>query len=153
MWVPSPMAEMRKLTGFPLPNGGNGIVSPVYIDNFVDVMMLAVESPDAVGQVLNITDGIGVRCGEFFGRVAAMCDGTIRTMPIGVAVPAADLVGGLLRRLGQKADLSAGTMWLLNRPGNYSIAKAQKLLGYQPLVSVDDGMGRVQAWLQTENVV
>ena len=42
MWVRSPIAEMGKRTGFPLPNGGNGIFSPVYIDNFVDGLALAV---------------------------------------------------------------------------------------------------------------
>ncbi|WP_273735940.1 NAD-dependent epimerase/dehydratase family protein [Mycolicibacterium septicum] len=153
VWVRSPIAEMRKLTGFPLPNGGNGIFSPVYIDNFVDGMVLVVASEEAVGQVLNITDGIGVRCGEFFGRMAAMCDGTIRTMPIGVAAPAADVLGAILRRLGQKSDLSAGTMWLLNRPGTYSIDKAQSVLGYQPLVSVDEGMNRIEEWLTAENLI
>ncbi len=153
VWVRSPIAEMRKATGFPLPNGANGIFSPVYIDNFVDGLVLAVASQDAVGQVLNITDGVGVRCGEFFGRVAAMCHGTIRTMPIGVAAPAADIVGAVLRRLGQKTDLSAGTMWLLNRPGTYSIDKARKLLGYQPLVSVNEGMDCVEAWLRSENLI
>jgi 2-alkyl-3-oxoalkanoate reductase len=47
VWVRSPIAEMRKKTGFPLPNGGNGIFSPVYIDNFVDGMVVAVSSRDA----------------------------------------------------------------------------------------------------------
>lgn len=153
VWVRSPIAEMRKLTGFPLPDGGNGIFSPVYIDNFVDGLVLTVASQDAVGQVLIITDGIGVRCGEFFGRMAAMCHGRIPTMPIGVAAPAADVLGAVLRRLGQKTDLSAGNMWMLNRPGTYSIDKAKKLLGYQPLVSFDEGMANVESWLRAENLI
>ncbi|QQW36291.1 NAD-dependent epimerase/dehydratase family protein [Mycobacterium marinum] len=153
VWVRSPIAEMRKRTGFPLPNGGNGIFSPVYIDNFVDGMVLAVSSDDAVGQVFNITDGKGVRCADFFGRMARMSDGTIHTLPIRVAAPAAELLGSLLRRLGQKTDLSAGTMWLLNRPGTYSIEKAQKMLGYQPRVSIEEGMARVQEWARAERLI
>ena len=153
VWVRSPIAEMRKKTGFPLPNGGNGIFSPVYIDNFVDGMVLAVSSRDAVGQVFNISDGQGVRCADFFGRMAAMSGGRIRTMPISLAAPAAELLGSLLRRLGHQTDLSAGTMWLLNRPGTYSIEKAEKMLGYQPLVSIDEGMARVDDWLRAEGLV
>jgi nucleoside-diphosphate-sugar epimerase len=152
VWVRSPIAEMRKPTGFPLPNGGNGIFSPVYIDNFVDGLALAVASDDAVGQVFNISDGMGVRCADFFGRMATMCDGTIRTLPMAIAAPAADLLGTLLRRLGQRTDLSAGTMGLLNRPGTYSIEKAQKVLGHQPLVTLDEGMARVEQWARTDNL-
>lgn len=153
VWVRSPIAEMRKPTGFPLPNGGNGIFSPVYIDNFVDGMVLAVSSGDAVGQVFIITDGRGVRCADFFGRMATMSGGRIRTLPVSVAAPAADVVGSLLRRLGQKSDLSGHTMWYLARRGTYSIAKAQKMLGYQPLVSIDEGMARVEDWLRAEGLV
>jgi 2-alkyl-3-oxoalkanoate reductase len=101
---------MRKATGFPLPNGGNGSFSPVYIDNFVDGMVLAVSSGDAVGQVFNISDGQGVRCGDFFGQLATMSGGKLRTIPMSVAAPAAEVLGSVLRRLGQKTDLSAGAI-------------------------------------------
>ncbi|KXF51973.1 dehydrogenase [Rhodococcus sp. SC4] len=153
VWVRSPIAEMRKPTGFPLPDRGNGIFSPVYIDNFVDAVVLVLDSEQAVGQLFNITDGIGIRCADFFGRLAQMSRGTIRTLPMPVAAPLADLLGGLLRRVGQSSDLCAGTMWLLNRPGTYSIEKAQKMLGYQPLISVDEGMARVEAWARAEGVI
>lgn len=146
VWVRSPIAEMLKPTGFPLPSGGNGIFSPVYIDNFVDGMVLTIASDRAAGQVFTITDGVGVRCADFFGHLAEMSGGTIRTLPMSVAAPLADVLGGLLRRLGQPSDLCAGTMWLLNRPGTYSIGKAREVLGYEPLVSIDEGMNRVQEW-------
>ena len=153
VWVRVPLEEMAKPTGFPIPDGGRGIFSPVYIDNFVDGLVLVVASDDAVGHVLNITDGVGVRCGEFFGRMAAMCGGTIRAVPMSVAAPAAEVLGRLMRRLGHQTDLSGGTMWLLNRPGTYSIEKAEKLLGYQPIVSIDEGMARVEEWARTEELI
>ncbi|BBY45215.1 NAD-dependent epimerase/dehydratase family protein [Mycolicibacterium celeriflavum] len=153
VWVRSPIAEMRKPTGFPLPDSGNGIFSPVYIDNFVDGLVLVIASDESVGQVFNIGDGVGVRCADFFGRLATMSGGTVRTLPMAVAAPLADAVGSVLRRLGQKTDLSAGTMWLLNRPGTYSIEKAQKMLGYRPLVSMDEGMERVAEWVRAEGLV
>lgn len=153
VWVHSPIAEMRKPTGFPLPSGGNGIFSPVYIDNFVDGMVLAITSEKAAGQVFTITDGVGVRCADFFGHLAEMSGGTIRTLPMSVASPLADMLGGLLRRFGQSSDLCAGTMWLLNRPGTYSIGKAREVLGYEPLVSVDEGMSRVRVWARGTGLI
>src|SRR5262245_43848950 len=52
---------------------------------------------------------------------------------------------------GKKAT-SAGAMWLLNRPAAYSIEKAQKMLGYQPVVSIDEGMACVEHWLRSEGL-
>ena len=144
VWVRSPLAELQKPTGLPLPNGGNGIFSPVCIDNFVDGLVLSLADDAAIGQVFIISDGVGVRCADFFGRMAAACDGTIRTLPMTIAAPTAQVLGKLLRRFGQDTDLSAGTMGLLNRPGTYAIGKARKVLGYRPLVSIDEGMQRVE---------
>ncbi|HEY5857981.1 MAG TPA: NAD(P)-dependent oxidoreductase [Aldersonia sp.] len=153
VWVRAPFVEMRKPTGWPLPERGNGIFSPVYIDNFVDGMVLVLAADDSVGQVFNIVDGEGVRCADFFGRLAQMSGGTIRTLPISIAAPLADGLGSLLRRLGQKSDLSAGTMHLLNRPGTYSIEKIQTTLGYQPLVTMGEGMARVQEWARAQGLI
>ncbi|MCH9668265.1 MAG: NAD(P)-dependent oxidoreductase [Actinomycetia bacterium] len=153
VWVRSPIIEMRKKVGFPLPNGGNGIFSPVYIDNFVDGMVLAVAAEETIGHVITLSDGEGVRCADFFGHLAKMSGGTIRTLPIQVAAPLADAVGSVLRRLGQRTDLCAGTMWLLNRPGTYSIDKARRMLGFHPLVSIDEGMAQVAEWVRAEGLV
>ena len=153
VWVRSPLAELQKQTGLPLPNRGNGIFSPVYIDNFVDGLVLSLADDAAIGQVFIISDGVGIRCADFFGRMAAMCNGTIRTLPMTIAAPTAQVLGKLLRRFGQDTDLSAGTMGLLNRPGTYAIGKARKVLGYRPLVSIDEGMQRVEKWARAEGVI
>lgn len=153
VWVRSPLTEMRKATGFPLPDSGNGIFSPVYIDNFVDGLVLVLASDRSAGQIYNITDGIGVRCADFFGELARMSNGTLRTLPMGVAAPLADIAGAILRRFGQATDLSAGTMELLNRPGTYSIDKIQTSLGYRPRVGLDEGMARVRDWARATGLI
>lgn len=125
VWVRWPMAEMRKPFGFPLPNGGSGVFSPTYIDNFVDAMVLVLASEESVGQVFNITDGRDVSCADFFGRLAAMCNGTLRTMPMAIAAPLTDTVGaGCCAGSGQQTHLNA--RWLLNRHGGYSTEKIQE---------------------------
>lgn len=82
-----------------------------------------------------------------------MSGGTIRTLPMSVAAPLAGVLGNVLRRVGQKSDLCEGTMLLLNRPGTYSIEKAGKILGYQPLVSIPEGMARVEEWARAEGII
>ena len=44
-------------------------------------------------------------------------------------------------------------MWLLNRPGTYSIEKARTMLDYQPLVSIEEGMARVAEWARAEGLI
>ncbi|TCJ93573.1 NAD-dependent epimerase/dehydratase family protein [Nocardia alba] len=153
VWVRSPIAEMRKPTGFPLPDGGTGIFSPVYIDNFVDGLTLVATSDRSAGQIYNITDGIAVPCSEFFGHLARMSNGRVRTLPMRLAAPLADLVGAVLRRTGNPTDLSAGTMGLLNRNAGYSIDKIRTELGYQPQVSIDEGMASVETWARGEGLI
>ncbi len=36
------------------------------------------------------------------------------------------------------------------RAGGYSRAKAERVLGWVPQVSLDEGMARTEAWLRTE---
>ncbi|WP_183092371.1 NAD-dependent epimerase/dehydratase family protein [Nocardioides stalactiti] len=153
VWVRSPLAEMLKPTGFPLPDGGRGIFTPTYIDNFVDGVVLIMSNDDAIGHAFNITDGIGVPCSDYFGRLAAMSGGRVVHIPMRVASPLADVVGGLMRRVGIPNDLSRGTMRLLNRPGTYSIDKARKVLGYEPLVGIDEGMDAVRAWAIDDGLI
>lgn len=153
VWVRSPLAELAKPTGLPLPNGGAGIFSPVYIDNFVDGLLLIVASGDVAGEVFILSDGVGVPCREFFGHLQRMSGGTIRTLPMAIAAPLADIAGRILRAFGEQTDLCSGTMGLLNRPGTYSIDKARRVLGYEPLVTIDEGMARVEQWARETGLI
>jgi nucleoside-diphosphate-sugar epimerase len=136
-----------------LPNGGRGTFDVIYIDNFIDAMVLVLASDQVAGQIINIGEGHAVTCMDFFGRVAQMAGGKVRTVPITVAAPVLDLVGGLQRRLGRPNELGAATMYLLNRPGVVSIDKARALLGYEPIVSYEEGMRRSEVWARAEGLL
>ncbi len=70
-WTIIPL-EMIAKGQLVLPAHGKGVFSPVHIDNLVDGVVLAVASKEAVGQIFNLTDGVGISCSEYFGRLAAM---------------------------------------------------------------------------------
>jgi len=151
-WVVIPLQVITKGQML-LPNGGRGIFSPVYIDNFVDGTVLALTSDAAAGQIFIIGDGFGMPCSEYFGRLASMADGRVRTLPTGVAIAVANVIGAVERRLGRASELTTATMLLLNRPGTYSIHKARTTLGFEPLVGYDEGMQRVEAWAKAEGLL
>lgn len=136
-----------------LPDGGRGIFSPTYVDNLVDGVLLAVATDAAAGQVFNIGDGVGVTCAEYFGRVAAMAGGRVRTLPMRVAAPLADVVGRVERWRGRPSEVSRASMVMLNRSGTFSIDKARRVLGYEPVVDLDEGMRRSEAWARAAGLL
>ena len=152
VWIREPIA-LAKAGQMLLPNGGRGIFDPIYIDNFVDGMALVVASDKAAGQIFNLGEGNAMTCMDYFGRVARMAGGKVRTVPIKVAAPVLDLVGGIQRRLGRPNELGAGAMYMLNRRGGFSIAKARSLLGYEPIVTFDEGMRRSEEWARAEGLI
>ncbi len=152
VWIREPIA-LVKAGQMVLPNGGRGIFDVVYIDNFVDGMVLVLASDEAAGQIFNIGDGNPVTCLDYFGRVAAMAGGSVRSVPLRIAAPALNLIGGLQRRLGKPNELGAAAMHLLNRPSGYSIDKARTMLGYEPLVGFDEGMARSENWARAEGLI
>jgi 2-alkyl-3-oxoalkanoate reductase len=136
-----------------LPAHGKGIFSPVYIDNLVDGVILALASDDAVGQIFNLTDGYGISCADYFGRLATMAAGKVRTLPTPAALRLATVLGAVQRRLGMQSELTAATVGMLRRTGTYSIEKARTKLGFEPAVSLDEGMRRVEQWARAEGLI
>jgi dTDP-D-glucose 4,6-dehydratase len=51
------------------------------------------------------------------------------------------------RTLGRRSPFSPRTLEYLTHPGTYSIAKAQQMLGWEPKVSLEEGMARTRTWL------
>jgi nucleoside-diphosphate-sugar epimerase len=74
-------------------------------------------------------------------------------MPAWAATRLLDTVGSIQRKLGLSSELSAAMMLLLNRPGAYSIEKARTMLGYEPLISFDEGMRRTEEWARQEGLI
>lgn len=115
VWVREPLS-LVKSGQMVLPNDGQAIFHVVYIDNFVDGMVLAISSDAAVGQIITLGDAQGVTCGEYFGRLATMAGGKVRTMPLGLAIRLVGTMGAVQRRLGRRSELGAATMLIPPAP-------------------------------------
>lgn len=154
-WVLIPL-EMMKKRQFLLPALGRGIFSPVYIDNLLDGIVAASLLDAGSGGIFNLTDGINVSCKEFFGYHHHWLGrkGAPLSLPTPLARPAATAGGIVVRRvLRQDTEISPGTMAMLNRKAGYSIEKARKSLGYQPVVSLQVGMENTERWLRDQRLI
>jgi nucleoside-diphosphate-sugar epimerase len=148
-WAVIP-AELIKARRFTLPGGGRGIHSPVYIDNLVDGVVLAAASPDAVGQVFTLSEGVGVPYREFFAPYAELVGRRLITLPAPVAIAAAAVIQRATRLAPGDNEINPGSARYLLRRGTYSNAKAQRVLGWQPQVGVQEGLQRTIAWLREQ---
>ena len=147
--------QMIKSGQMVLPAGGHGQIGPVYVDNLVDGVLLAAESDEARGEIFTIADGPAAEVGEFFANYARMLGKPPpRTLPT-PAARALAAAGGLLATLsGMDTELSAASVdYLAKRCGAYSIEKARRVLGYEPKVSLEEGMRRTEEWLRSEGLV
>jgi nucleoside-diphosphate-sugar epimerase len=147
-WVVRPYLLM-KAGLFLLPNGGKGMLNPVYVDDLVDGVLLSIER-DA-SSTFTVTDGAASTCMDYFRPIAAVAgSGAIRTAPAGLLRVASRAAQVGARLLGRDSPAAPSVVDYLTRPHAYSIEKAKRELGYRPAVPLDEGMRRVCEWLARE---
>ncbi|MFN8151570.1 MAG: NAD-dependent epimerase/dehydratase family protein [Solirubrobacterales bacterium] len=152
-WTVRPVEAIRS-NRFVLPAKGNGVFSPLYVDNLLDAIELACSAPDAPGAVLNVTDGRGMPCREFFGHYARMLGkGSVPVVPTLAALGLAAVPEAAARIGGTDAEATRATMRHLARPATYSIGRARKVLGYEPTVDLERGMAETEAWLREHGLL
>lgn len=152
-WVLLPL-EMIQAGRFALPAGGKGIFSPIYIDDLVDGIVLAATRPEGVGQIFTLTDGAAVPTSEYFGHLARIASRKApRTLPTPVLVAAARANQLAERLRGRGTENNPETIAYLARTGTYSNEKARELLGFEPKVTLAEGMDRTERWLRDEGLI
>jgi len=152
-WTILPV-ELIKANRFALPAMGRGVFTPVYIEDLVDGVALAIATPEAAGHVFTLTDGVGVSCREFFanyyrmlGRRGPVC------LPTGIAVALTNCSAAVARLRRESSEVNAISMRYFTRTGTYSIAKARGELGFQPAVDLSEGMRRTESWLRDQGLL
>ncbi len=96
-----------------------------YVTNVVDGVLRAAEAPGAAGEVINVATSRRISLNELFA-VLEKLTGSSLTPTHGPA------------RAGDVRDSQA------------DISKAQQVLGYRPQVSLEEGLKRTLAWVQTQ---
>lgn len=130
--------------------GGERALNTIYIENLVDAVFLAVERPQALGQVYNLTDGEFVSKRRFIEAVADGM-GLPHSRQILPGWLAALVVRYLKRRIikagqsGQPRLTHAQFKFLLLNL-DFSIDKARRELGYAPRFGFDEAIRRTMAW-------
>src|SRR5262245_13618775 len=125
---------------------GNGdkAMNSIYVGNLVDAIMLVIATPQAVGQVYNLTDDDPTSKRRFFGTVARLAGYAepTRSIPLGLAKFLATVMEAIARLKGSKEAplVNKARVKFLGLNLGYSCEKAKRELGYRPRWTFDQGM-------------
>ena len=148
-WLIEPL-KMARSGQLVLPDNGQGVFTPVYIEDLLDGIMLAAGLEAGRGQIFILWGGEAVSCKDFFsyhwhwaGR-----KGSPRSLPLKAALALTKGVWKLNLMLKRNDEVTPDTMLMFSRKGGFSIDKAKRLLGYQPKVNFAEGMRQSELWLK-----
>jgi nucleoside-diphosphate-sugar epimerase len=135
---------------FPLVGGGRQPLDMVYASDVAEALMLAGASREAVGRVYNVTDGEthtlrGII--EVFSRIVEVRPKLLVVpYPIAYALAAVSFLLSKLLRPGEDPLISPAAVAAMAKPHHYDISRIQQELGYEPQVSLEDGMRMAVDW-------
>jgi nucleoside-diphosphate-sugar epimerase len=137
----------------PLIGDGANCVDLTYVDNVVHAMILALHAPASVGKIYTITNGEHVRLWELIRHLLQRLgiDARLRRLPYGLVHGMAMLMELRATLLGDEPVLTRYTTAVLGRTQTYDITAARRDLGYEPIVSIADGVERSLVELQGKN--
>ncbi len=127
-------------------NHGKSKTCPVYVENLVDIMMLAATEPKAVGNAYLATDGLDI-CWHEFNTVLAKQLGIPLpkiSLPYGLAMAAAKSYYAVHRLLRLRSEPFL-TPYRVNNGGkdyHFSIQKLKDHFGYSPAIGLEEGLKR-----------
>lgn len=133
--------------------GGRKALNSIYVGNLMDAIFLAVEKPEAVGQIYNLTDGEVVSKRRF---IEALITGLNlpKPPPVGLPLWLARLLAWNMERQARKNKdphpprLTQARLKFLGLNLDFSIEKAKRELGYRPRVNFDQGIKQTVEWYQ-----
>lgn len=135
---------------------GKNLVDSIYIDNAVDAHVAAAErlatTAAPAGRAYFLSQGEPLAMADLLNRILA-AGGVAplqRRVPYRLAVAAGATLEIVHRVLGRESEPRM-TRFLARQLGTahwFDIGAARRDLGYEPRVSIDDGMRRLAAWLR-----
>jgi nucleoside-diphosphate-sugar epimerase len=135
----------------------NPLIDSIYIDNAADAHLLAADrlAPDSplAGKVYFVSQGEPVPLWDLVNRILACADlpPVTRSVPVWLAYSAGwllECVYGLLR-CQSEPPMTRFLARELATPHWFDISAARRDLGYEPRVTIDEGLRRLREWLHT----
>ena len=134
---------------------GESLYHMTYIDDLVDGFILAAERSEALGEVFTIAGPEYTTVRELVDTIADVL-GRPRprlSVPFKPVYWASVICDKLCRAVNVSPPLYPRRVEFFHLDRAFSTDKAQRLLGYQPKVSLPDGLARTAAWYRDEGLL
>ncbi len=151
-WALRPLQALRGRRLF-VPRDGGGWITPVYIEDLVDCLVLALSHPDAVG-AFTVWDGHAVRASEFFGFYARMLGRSrVPSLPLALlrAGAAAQELGAHMR--GTAPVVTRQALTYVSRRALFPNERARRVLGWRAQTSLAQGMDNTEHWFRAQKLL
>ncbi len=140
---------------FPMFGAGKTLYHPLYIDNLVDALVLAMDPQRGNGEAYLIADNQYLEIKDLVRRVAKALEVEvcIRHYPVWPVVMAGHLCEQLCRPFGVTPQIFPRRVDWYRQNRAFKIDKAKRDLGYQPSVGIDEGLLKTGAWYRGEGLI
>ncbi|MDA8903598.1 NAD(P)-dependent oxidoreductase [Porticoccaceae bacterium] len=152
-WVILPIEAINK-GQFMLPAKGEGFFRPIYIDDLIRGIALAVSTKEARGEIFNLSCEGYITTREFFSHHYSWMN---KSGPLAVstrlALIAATVATKIANLNGGVNEASTATVVQLCTKSWFSIAKAERILGWKPEMPFEEGMQHSKLWAQEQGLI
>ncbi|KIX10914.1 NAD-dependent epimerase/dehydratase family protein [Dethiosulfatarculus sandiegensis] len=140
---------------FIMAGPGNAFYHPLYIDNFIDAFELAENAPEAVGRAYLIGDDEYVTIKDLVLRVGKALDTEVKIVhvPFWPVYAVSALCELLYKPLPAEPPLFRRRADWFRQNRAFKIDRARKELGYDPKISVDEGLRRTGQWYRENGYI
>lgn len=147
--------KMARTGTFPMFGDGETTYHPVYIENLVDLFMLAANHPDSSGETYIGADEKYYTLNDLVKEVgrAVDVDVTLRHLPFWPMWAVSAVVEAVCKPLGISPPLFRRRADWYRQVRAFRIEKAKEELGYEPRIGLSEGLRRTARWYRDNDYI
>ena len=140
---------------FPMFGSGKTLYHPLYIDNLVDALVLAMEPGKGVGESYLIADEEYVEIETLVLKTAKALDVDVKIphYPVTPLVIAGHICEKICKPFKITPPIFPRRVDWFRQNRSFNISKAKQDLGYQPKIDLDEGLKRTGEWYRKEGYI
>jgi nucleoside-diphosphate-sugar epimerase len=135
-------------------DGGN-LRHPVYISDLLTAFKLASDVTIRSCETVIIAGPSAVTTRELVDKIIAQLGVRYRppSLPLGLVLMGCQMMEKGFSIIGREPPFSSRSIKFFTDNSSFSINKAQHLLGYEPAVSLDDGLSRTLEYVRQKGLI
>jgi nucleoside-diphosphate-sugar epimerase len=150
------LIKASQKTGIPLINHGQSLIDMTYVDNVVEALLLCQKAPDnLLGRTFNITNDQPMYLIDLLKLLSQKLGYNLKlkSIPYPIAYGLAAIMEATSNTIlfGKEPILTRYTVGVLSFSQTLDITAAKTELGYQPQITIEDGLSIFSEWWKSKN--